>query len=266
MEYVLVAVVALMAAGLTLFSGFGLGTLLLPAFAAFFPAEVAVGATAVVHLANNLFKLALIGRDADRGVVVRFGLPAIAAAAAGALLLERLASADVVFARYSLAGVEAEVTPVRLVIGVLIVCFAVLEWHPRVKRLRIDRRYLPLGGVLSGFFGGLSGHQGALRSAFLIKSGLERDQFVGTAAVCSTLVDFTRLLVYAAGAALAAGGGASGAGWGGAWGPVGVGCVAAFVGSFVGARLVKKVTLGWLQGFVAAALGVFGGAMAAGLL
>ena len=29
--------------------------------------------------------------------------------------------------------------------------------------LEFDRRYLPLGGLLSGFFGGLSGHQGALR-------------------------------------------------------------------------------------------------------
>lgn len=44
---------ALVVSGLTLFSGFGLGTLLMPAFAVFFPVEVAVAATAVVHLATN---------------------------------------------------------------------------------------------------------------------------------------------------------------------------------------------------------------------
>ena len=36
--------------------------------------------------------------------------------------------------------------------------------------LALPSRWLALGGVLSGFFGGLSGNQGALRSAFLLKS------------------------------------------------------------------------------------------------
>jgi len=40
MSYLVVCGVAVVAAGLTLFSGFGLGTLLLPAFALFFPLEV----------------------------------------------------------------------------------------------------------------------------------------------------------------------------------------------------------------------------------
>jgi uncharacterized membrane protein YfcA len=61
------------------------------AFALFLPVPVAVAATAVVHLANNLFKLALVGRKADWTVVVRFALPAFAAAIVGATLLGLLA-------------------------------------------------------------------------------------------------------------------------------------------------------------------------------
>ncbi|VAX41501.1 Protein of unknown function DUF81, partial [hydrothermal vent metagenome] len=153
------AIVALVAAGLTLFSGFGLGTLLLPAFAAFFPPEIAIGATAIVHFANNCFKLVLIGRNADWRVVVRFGLPAILAAVVGALLLGQLASVHTPLVSYELAGRVGAVTPIGLVVGVLIVCFAAIELHPKIKRLEINPRYLPIGGVLSGFFGGLSGHQ-----------------------------------------------------------------------------------------------------------
>lgn len=67
--YIVVSLAALFAAGLTLYSGFGLGTLLLPVFALFFPAEVAVVATAMVHGANNVFKVSLLGRQADREVV-----------------------------------------------------------------------------------------------------------------------------------------------------------------------------------------------------
>ena len=83
--YLAVALAAFFAAGLTLYSGFGLGTLLLPVFALFFPAEMAVVATALVHGANNVFKVSLLGRQADWDVVLRFGLPAIAAAVGGVL-------------------------------------------------------------------------------------------------------------------------------------------------------------------------------------
>lgn len=54
MDVLVIAVSALVASGLTLFSGFGLGTILTPVFALFFPVATAVAMTAVVHLANNL--------------------------------------------------------------------------------------------------------------------------------------------------------------------------------------------------------------------
>ena len=65
MEYAVICTVAIVVSALTLFSGFGLGTLLMPAFALFFPINVAVAATAVVHLVNNLFKLLLVGKHAE---------------------------------------------------------------------------------------------------------------------------------------------------------------------------------------------------------
>ena len=77
MDYVVVCIAALIASGLTFFSGFGLGTLLLPTFALFFPLPSAIAMTAVVHLLNNLFKLLLIGQHADKDVVIRFGAPAV---------------------------------------------------------------------------------------------------------------------------------------------------------------------------------------------
>ncbi len=69
MNYLIVCVVALVVSGLTFFSGFGLGAMLMPAFALFFPVPVAVAATAIVHLANNIFKVVLIGRKANWSAV-----------------------------------------------------------------------------------------------------------------------------------------------------------------------------------------------------
>ena len=69
MSFLVICAVALLASALTFFSGFGLGTLLLPAFALFVPIEQAVALTAIVHLLNSLFKLLLTGKHADWRVV-----------------------------------------------------------------------------------------------------------------------------------------------------------------------------------------------------
>src|SRR5690606_39601235 len=90
-----------------------------------------------------------------------------------------------------------EVYPVKFIISILLIIFASMDLIPYFSRLQFGQEKLPLGGALSGFFGGLSGNQGALRSAFLIKAGLSKEAFVGTAVVVSTFVDFTRLSVYA---------------------------------------------------------------------
>jgi uncharacterized membrane protein YfcA len=92
MEYLIVCTTALFASGLTFFSGFGLGALLMPVLAVFFPVPIAVGATAAVHLANNLFKLFLIGRSADKDIIIRSGIPAVLSALVGASLLTCVSS------------------------------------------------------------------------------------------------------------------------------------------------------------------------------
>jgi len=134
-------------------------------------------------------------RRADWSVVVKFALPGAAAAMVGAALLNVFANVPPVFS-YQLGGQTHKIAVVELVIGVLIIGFAFLDLLPRFNKLAFDRKYLPMGGVLSGFFGGLSGIQGALRSAFLIKSGLEKESFIGTSTVSAVIVDVARLLVY----------------------------------------------------------------------
>jgi len=257
-----IGLIAFAASALTLFAGFGLGTLLLPVFALFFPVEVAVAATAVVHGLNSLFKVALVGRHADRSVVLRFGLPAVAAAFAGAALLAALSTRAPV--RLVWPWGAAEVPPVQIGMGILILLFAIVELVPeRLVALRLPARWLPLGGLLSGFFGGLSGHQGALRAIFLRRAGLNPRAFAGTQSILALLVDAARLLVYGAAA------------WGrhfgaltseGAAQPVVVGTLCAFAGAFMGSRLFPKVTIGAVQKLVGLLLIVTGAGLATGLL
>ena len=195
MVYFLTCGVAFVASGLTFFSGFGLGTLLLPAFAVFFAVELAVALTAVVHFLNGAFKLFLVWRHIDWDIVWRFGLLAIIGAFAGAGTLLRLSDAAPIFS-YSLFGRETEVAPVKLIVGLLLLFFACAELLPRLRGISFPRQYLPLGGLLSGYFGGLAGMQGALRSAFLVKAGLAKEAYVATGAAVAFLIDLSRLTIY----------------------------------------------------------------------
>lgn len=257
-----VGVVALGASALSLISGFGLGTLLLPAFALFFPVPVAVAATAVVHVAHNLFKLGLLVREARPPILLAFGVPAALAAFPGAALLTRLSEAAPL-ARWQLGPLEGELTPVALVTGLLIFVFGLLEGAGPLDRLPLARRWLPLGGALSGFLGGLSGHQGALRAAFLQPLGLPPPAWAGTQAALAVMVDAARITVY--GAAFLAGPLGALAGGQERW-LVGIAVLCAFAGAFVGRRLVPKVTLQGVRRLTSVLLVGIGLGLASGLL
>ena len=261
MEFIVVGLVALAVSIASLFSGFGLGTVLMPAFALFFPLPVAIAATAVVHLANNIFKVALVGRHADWKVVVRFALPAAIAAIAGAWLLVWLSWLPVPTS-YHVEDRVFQVTIVKTAVGILIIGFALFELVPGLKRLSFDSRLLPVGGIISGLLGGFSGNQGALRSAFLIKSGLNPKAFIGTTTVSAVVVDLVRVPIYGASFYFKDGIHISAdLLW-----LVLTAIIFAFLGSFIGSRLMGKIEIRMLQNIVGAMLILVGLGLITGLI
>jgi len=257
MEIIIISTAAFLIAILTFFSGFGLGTILTPVFMIFFPVDLAIGLTGVVHFFNNIFKLVLVGKKADKQVLIRFGVPAVIAAFAGAWLLLHIPDVKPLFT-YKLFDKTFEVYPVKFIISILLIFFASMDLIPFFGRLQFGKNKLPLGGALSGFFGGLSGNQGALRSAFLIKAGLTKEAFIATAVVVSTFVDLTRLTVYATQF--------SKAGLNENITLVISATLAAIAGAFLGNNLLKKVTLEFIQKLVAVMLIAISIALGTGLL
>lgn len=257
MEIIIISLAAFLTAILTFFSGFGLGTILAPVFALFFPIEVAIALTGVVHFTNNLFKMTLVGKKTDKGVFLRFGIPAIIASFAGAWLLMKITGLPAVF-EYQWGEKLFFVTPVKLVIALLLIVFSLLEIIPSVQKIQFGRDKLVYGGILSGFFGGLSGIQGAIRSAFLIKSGLSKEAYIATGVMIAAVVDFTRLSVYASrftsanltdNIALLVSA-----------------TVAAIAGAYLGSKLLKKITLRFIQILVAIMLIIISLALGTGLI
>jgi uncharacterized protein len=260
MDYLIVCAVAFFASGLTFFSGFGLGTILMPVLALFFPVPIAIAATAIVHFANNLFKVALVGWSANRSVLIRFAVPAVIASMIGAWLLS-YASFLPVIGTYEFWGKVHEITIIKLAIGVIIVVFSCLELIPQFADMAIDKKFMPWGGALSGFFGGFSGNQGALRSMFLLKAGLNKDEFIGTGVVAAVMVDIARLLVYGVGLFTVQFSIVSDMKW-----LILAATASAFVGAFLGRELLKKITLRAVQVVVGIMLVLLGMALSIGLV
>jgi uncharacterized membrane protein YfcA len=257
MEYLVVWASAAAACALTLPSGFGLGTLLMPVFALFFPLDVAIAMTAVVHLCTNLFRFVLYGRFADGLILVRFGIPAILGAFAGARLLFALSGMHPFFS-YTLDGGLFHVMPVKVVVGVLLAVFVLIELLSGPGRVPVSDGSLVVGGALTGFFGGLSGHQGALRSAFLVRAGLSKETFIATGVVIACLVDFSRVSVYTA---YFAGEGFKGSG------VMLLGAIcAALLGTLAASRVARDITMRGVQITVTVMIVVIACALGAGLV
>jgi uncharacterized membrane protein YfcA len=252
MSELIIYLTAIFASGLTLISGFGLGTIMLPVFAIFFPVEIAVGMTAIVHVLNNFFKMGLIFKSVNWKTLLYFGVPGIFGAFLGALLLLQIDTNAIWFENDYLS-----IKPLNTVIGFLMIFFAIAELA-NLKEFSFKRQYLIPGGFLSGFFGGLSGHQGALRSMFLIKANLSKQAYIATGVGIALLVDITRIPIY--------------------WTKydqgfvfeniriIGLATLFAFLGAYVGKRLINKVTMKTVHLIVGVLLVVMGLGMIIGLI
>lgn len=257
MEFAVISFVAAFASLLTFFSGFGLGTILTPAFMLFFPIEVAIALTGVVHLLNNLFKIGLVGMKANWQVVLRFGSTAIIGAAIGAYALLHFSSSEPIF-NYTLFDHSFQVYTVNLVVASLMAFFAIFELVPALKNLQFDENKLFVGGAISGFFGGLSGHQGALRSAFLIRYGLKKEVFIASGIIIASFIDITRLGLYFSRMETVDFQGNL---------PILVTAVlSAFLGAYFGRKLLTKVTLGFVQWTVAIMILILAALLALGII
>ena len=255
--YIIICLFALIGSGLTFFSGFGLGTILVPVFAIFFPIELAIALTAIVHFLNNIFKLTLIGKNASRQIIFKFGLPAIFSAFLGAYLLTFIADIQP-FYSYSISTKTFYITPIKLTIALLLSVFALFDIIPKLAKINFGRRYIPLGGLLSGFFGGLSGNQGALRTAFLIRAGLSKESFIATGAVIAVLIDISRLTVYSADI-LKPGNRID-------YTLLISATLSAFTGAIIGNKILKKITIKTLQFAVGIMLFIFSILLGSGII
>ena len=179
-QYLLLLFLTLAASLITLFTGFGVGTVLMPALALFFDVKIAVFLAAIVHLCNNLARLWLYHASIEWRIIRRFGVISLGGALLGS------------FAQFYLAS-----SWLKHGVGMFLLVYAVWQLLPQKPSLQLPDKLDIIGGFLSGLLGGLIGNQGAIRSLYLLHYGLEKKSLIASGALIAVIIDLTRIPVYA---------------------------------------------------------------------
>lgn len=154
---------------------------------------LAVACVAPVHLFHNAGKLLLLRRHVDHAVLLGFGVPALVAAGIGAWGLTGLTNLPGL-GSWSWYGKTFEVCPLKLVVGLSLAVFSLGELRGGGGGIRTVPLWI--GGLASGLLGGLTGHQGAIRTAFFLGKNLPKETLIATGAAVACAVDLTRLAIY----------------------------------------------------------------------
>jgi uncharacterized membrane protein YfcA len=176
---VILAVVAVLAGSVASLAGFGIGSLLTPLLAVKTGLGIAVAAVSIAHFCGTALRFFLLRRSINRQVLLSFGLTSAAGGLAGALLHN-------VFQNAALT----------IIFGCLLIIAGTLGLTGLSEKFKFKGAAVWGAGALSGFFGGLVGNQGGIRSAALLGFHLDKDQFVATATGIALMVDVARMPVY----------------------------------------------------------------------
>jgi uncharacterized membrane protein YfcA len=178
-EILLVSLGAFLAAALTVPAGFGLSTILTPLILFLLPVHEAVAVVAIVHCAHNAGKYIALKDAVDFNAFRRYGIWLVGGSVVGALLQNQVPN-----------------DPLLLLVGIFLVVLPVLTISGKWTGYSIPEANDRLGGFGSGFMGGLSGHQGALRAMFLTTRLPDKMAYAATASVLALCVDLSRIPVY----------------------------------------------------------------------
>lgn len=175
------ALAALLAGAVAAVSGFGIGSLLTPVLLPSFPASRAIALVSIPHAVASIVRLLRLRRHIHWPTLRQFGVASAAGGLVGALLATRLGN-----------------DPLATALGALLIMAGTAEISGRRLPLPNAPVWRLLGGVLSGFFGGLVGNQGGIRAAALLGFRLSREQLVATSTASAVLVDVARVPIYLA--------------------------------------------------------------------
>lgn len=180
MEHILlILLLTLVSAAVGTMTGFGTSTIMVPVLSLFFPIPETLLFVGVVHWFGDIWKMIFFKKGWNWRLILLFGIPGIIASFLAAKL------------PLTLPGVLLQRS-----LGLFLILYVVfIVFKPKWK-LPPSPANAALGGTLSGFFSGIFGVGGAIRSTFLTAFDLKKSVFLFTSGVIGLMIDSSRLTQY----------------------------------------------------------------------
>ncbi len=196
-------------------SGVGIGGFMTPVFAIVMGTGIAIGAVSVVHFFGTILRFLMWWKHIRWKILLTFGLLSAAGGVIGAIYHNSLGN-DILTATF----------------GVLLIFAGALGIFTEDFKLKIPIGVGFIVGAFSGFFGGLVGNQGSLRSAALLGFDINKKEFIATATGVALMVDLARVPTYIS---------ADGAKIFAQWPLITVGSVSVLIGTLLGGWVLEKI-------------------------
>lgn len=184
MEIFYLSVLTLIASTVGTITGFGTSTIMIPVLVIFFPPVEAIFLVAIIHWFGDLWKVTLFRSGFNLRLLLLFGVVGLATSYFGA---------------YISLGANEQIL-LRL-LGAFLAAYALFLVFESKLKIPAGNITALSGGALSGFFAGMFGIGGPLRSAFLSVFDLPKAVYIATAGAIGMLVDMTRIITYFTGGA-----------------------------------------------------------------
>lgn len=179
MDIFYIALLTLLSGTIGTITGFGTSTIMIPVLVMFMPPVEAIFFVSIIHWFGNLWRILLFSSSFHWKLCALFGVSGLLASYLGASLSLNIDSSFLL--RF---------------LGIFLAVYALTLIFKTNLKIDAGTKTALLGGTLSGFFAGMFGIGGALRSAFLLAFDLPKAVYIATAAAIGLLVDSTRVVTY----------------------------------------------------------------------
>ncbi len=224
-QIVVIAVVTIIASCFAFLAGFGMSTLMIPILLLFLPDPLAViFLVGILHWFHDIWMVWFFGHGINWRLFLHFGITGTITSFLGALIV----------------GGGFALLPALL--GLFLVSYVLFLFIMPTFKLKYNLLIGLVGGSVSGFFAGIFGMRGPVRSLFLSAFDLPKATYISTTGLIGLLIDTTRLVTY----------------WYGGiqlgqtltWGLL-VFIPASFIGAHIGSYLVGKIPQEYFRKIIA---------------
>ena len=181
-EIPLILCVAIVASSVGTLTGFGTSTIMVPIMLSFYPVGQTLLFVGIIHWFGNIWKILLFRKGFQWKLILSFGIPGIATAYLGAMLVKEV--------------FDKSPTSLLRILGAFLICYVIYLFLKSSFKIKPSLSTGVCGGALSGFLAGFFGIGGAVRGLFLTSFDLPKAVYIATAGAIALTIDTTRLTTY----------------------------------------------------------------------